>query len=174
VVRTALSWSPDGNGAQSSGRYLVESRRSRQPPGGRLVKPSGRARPVRLFPMQRASVRCKYSVRKGTPQRVYIPQLTAFSSPYPTQSLFWLLVSYFSLSFLVVCIFLSFYRYFFSLNFFSSVFFSSLKNVRMLFLEYEMHISAMLKFLGLNCDIALYLFLHKSFYCCYSAKFLLS
>jgi hypothetical protein len=27
-----------------------------------------------------------------------------------------------------------------------------------LFLEYEMHISAMLKFLGLSCDIILYLF----------------
>jgi hypothetical protein len=26
-----------------------------------------------------------------------------------------------------------------------------------------MHIAAMLKFLGLNCDITLYLFLHKSF-----------
>jgi len=26
-----------------------------------------------------------------------------------------------------------------------------------------MHIVAMLKFLGLNCDITLYLFLHKSF-----------
>jgi hypothetical protein len=32
-----------------------------------------------------------------------------------------------------------------------------------LFLEYEMHISAMLKFLGLSCDIILYLFFHKSF-----------
>jgi len=31
------------------------------------------------------------------------------------------------------------------------------------FLEYEIHIAAMLKFLGLNCDITLYLFLHKSF-----------
>jgi hypothetical protein len=31
-----------------------------------------------------------------------------------------------------------------------------------IFLEYEMHISAMLKFLGLSCDIILYLF-HKSF-----------
>jgi hypothetical protein len=44
-----------------------------------------------------------------------------------------------------------------------------------LFLEYEMHISAMLKFLGLSCDIILYLFFFKSpLYCCYSAKFLLS
>jgi hypothetical protein len=30
-------------------------------------------------------------------------------------------------------------------------------------LEYEMHISAMLKFLGLSCDIILYFFFHKSF-----------
>jgi len=41
-VRTVLFWSPDGNGAQSSGRDLVESGRSRQPPDGRLVKPFGR------------------------------------------------------------------------------------------------------------------------------------
>jgi hypothetical protein len=65
------------------------------------------------------------------------------------------------------------FQVFFSQLFLFS-FFSSLKTVRMLFLEYEMHISAMLKFLGLNCDIALYLFLHKSFDCCYSAKILLS
>jgi hypothetical protein len=54
-VLTVLFLSPDGNGAQSSGQDLLASRRARQPPGGRLVKPSGRAQPVRMFPMQRAS-----------------------------------------------------------------------------------------------------------------------
>jgi hypothetical protein len=44
----------------------------------------------------------------------------------------------------------------------SSVFFLELLECY-LFLEYEMHISAMLKFLGLSCDIILYLFFHKSF-----------
>jgi hypothetical protein len=44
------------------------------------------------------------------------------------------------------------------LVFFSSVFFKK-KTFRMLFFwKYEMHIAAMLKFLGLNCDITLYLF----------------
>jgi hypothetical protein len=38
----------------------------------------------------------------------------------------------------------------------SSIFFELLECY--LFLEYEMHISAMLKFLGLSCDIILYLF----------------
>jgi hypothetical protein len=39
------------------------------------------------------------------------------------------------------------------------------------FFKYEMHIAAMLKFLGLNCDITLYLFFTQVlFYCCYSGK----
>jgi hypothetical protein len=57
VVRTALSWSPNESRAQSSGQDLIESGRMRQPSGGRWVKPSGRGRPVHMFPMQRASGR---------------------------------------------------------------------------------------------------------------------
>jgi hypothetical protein len=72
---------------------------------------------------------------------------------------------------LAFCIFLIFQVLFFSPYLFS--FFLKLLECY-LFLEYEMHISAMLKFLGLSCDIILYLFFTSPFYCCYSAKFLLS
>jgi hypothetical protein len=58
--------------------------------------------------------------------------------------------------FLAFCIFLILQVYFLALIY---------------FLEYEMHISAKLKFLGLSCDIILYLFLHKSFLLLLFAKF---
>jgi len=75
------------------------------------------------------------------------------------------------------CVFLAFYIFLiFQVFFFNPYLFSFLLTVRMLFiLEYEMHISAMMKFLGLSCDIILYFFFFTSpFYFCYSAKFLLS
>jgi uncharacterized membrane protein len=72
--------------------------------------------------------------------------------------------------FLAFCIFLIFHIFFFNPYLFSFLF-----TVRMLFiLEYEMHISSMIKFLGLSCDIIMYFFFTSPFYYCYSAKFLLS
>jgi hypothetical protein len=79
--------------------------------------------------------------------------------PHTPQNLnFWLLVSYLSLSSLAFCIFPIFQVLFFSFFFLS--FFLLLECY--LFFEYEMHISAMLKFLGLSCDIILNLFFFTS------------
>jgi len=146
VVRTALSWSPDGYEAQSSGQDLIESGRMRQPPdGGESHCPDA----PDLSACSQCSVRpddVNASSGRG-PHSVYKYPCSSDSLHTPQNLNFWLLASYLSLSSLPFCIFLSYLRYFSSLFLFS-FFFKKLLECYF-FWKYEMHI---------NCDITLYLF----------------
>jgi uncharacterized membrane protein len=125
-----------------SGQDLMESRRalsssSEQP---LYIVRTGAAS---LFLSEAASVRTSSTHRPdGDPtEAINSPARRILTIPH-------------SISLLAVCEFLAFCIFLI----FQVLFFSPY-----LFLEYAMHISAMLKFLGLSCDIILYLFLHKSF-----------
>jgi len=122
VVRTALSWSPDGDGAHMSGQDLTESGRALSSSSERSLY-IVRTRATSLLLFEAASVRTSSIHRPdGDPTKAIKTPARGIHSLPPQNHCFWLFVSYVGFKFLACCIFLSYFRYFSSLFLFSFFF----------------------------------------------------